>query len=82
MQARDDMVRHFLIRKQIWLAFFNGKEQYDRQIEPGQGSLKFDGCDILWTIEGATHISDTVNWAIGEWLHDGSIEEFGPGREA
>jgi hypothetical protein len=76
------MVRHFEIRKPIWLAFFDGREQYDRQIQPGQGSLSFDGCDVLWTFEGSTRISDTVNWAIGEWLRDGSVEEVGPDREA
>jgi len=73
--------RYFEIRKSIWLAFFNGREQYDRKIEPGQGLLIFDGCDILWRHEGTTLISDTVNWALTEWLEDGSIEEVHPAPE-
>lgn len=69
------MQRYFDIRKGIMLGFFNGREQYDELIEPGQGQLMFNGCDIYWLIDGEQRMSETINNAIGIWLADGSIEE-------
>ncbi|MFN3861677.1 hypothetical protein [Roseateles puraquae] len=69
------MQRYFDIRKGIMLGFFNGREQYDELIEPRQGQLMFDGCDIYWLIDGEQRMSETINNAIGIWLADGSIEE-------
>lgn len=65
----------FEIRKSIWLAFFNGRDQYDREIRPGEGYLTFNNCDILWHCEDVTRISDTANWLLTSWLADGSIEK-------
>lgn len=57
------------------LGFFNGREQYDVLIDPGQGTLMFNGRDIYWLIDNEQRMSDTINNAIGIWLRDGSIEE-------
>lgn len=57
------------------LGFFNGQEQYDVLIDPGQGKLIFDGRDIYWLIDNKQRMSDTINNAIAIWLRDGSIEE-------
>lgn len=73
--------RYFEIRKGIMLGFFNGREQYDELIEPGQGRLMFNGCDIHWVIDGQERMSDTINGAIAIWLDDGSIEELPPGQD-
>lgn len=70
--------RHFAIRKQIMLGFFNGQEQYDVFVDPGQGKLMFDGCDIYWLTDNERRMSDTINNAIDIWLSDGSIEEVLP----
>ena len=67
--------RHFDIRKQIMLGFFNGREQYDVLIDPGQGTLMFNGRDIYWLIDNEQRMSDTINNAIEIWLSDVSIEE-------
>jgi hypothetical protein len=67
--------RHFEIRKQIMLGFFNGREQYDVLIDPGQGTLMFNDRDIYWLIDNEQRMSDTINNAIEIWLSDGSIEE-------
>jgi hypothetical protein len=67
--------RHFEIRKQIMLGFFNGREQYDVLIDPGQGTLMFNDRDIYWLIDNEQRMSDTINNAIPIWLSDGSIEE-------
>jgi hypothetical protein len=67
--------RHFDIRKEIMLGFFNGRDQYDVLIDAGQGTLMFDGRDIYWLIDGEQRMSDTINNAIGIWLRDGSIGE-------
>ncbi len=74
--VRDEhrVERHFEIRKQIMLGFFNGREQYDVLIDPGQGKLMFDGHDIYWLIDNEARMSDTINNAIDIWLRDGSIE--------
>lgn len=69
------MERHFHIRKQIMLGFFNGREQYDVLIDPGQGMLMFNDRDIYWVIGGEQRMSETINNAIDIWLNDGSIEE-------
>lgn len=53
--------RYFEIRKEIGLGLFNGREQYDRLIEPGQGFLLFNGRGICWVVEGQARISDTIN---------------------
>jgi len=53
--------------------FFNGREQYDRNIEPGQGHLMFDGADIHWIFERQRRMSDTINEAILIWRRGGSI---------
>lgn len=68
--------RHFGIRKQIMLGFFNGREQYDVFIDPDQGTLMFNGRDIYWLIDNEQRMSDTINSAIEIWLSDGSIEEL------
>ncbi|KQY80930.1 hypothetical protein [Pelomonas sp. Root1444] len=75
--GRDEhhVARHFVICKEIMLGFFNGREQYDVLIDPGQGTLMFDGSDIYWLIDNEQRMSDTINHAIGIWLRDGSIEE-------
>jgi hypothetical protein len=67
--------RRFEIRKQIMLGFFNGQEQYDVLIDPGQGKLMFNGRDIYWVNDSEQRMSDTINNAIDIWLRDGSIEE-------
>lgn len=67
--------RHFDVRKEIMLGFFNGREQYDVLIDPGQGTLMFNGRDIFLLIDGEQRMSDTANDAVGIWLRDGSIEE-------
>lgn len=74
------MQRYFEIRKGIMLGFFNGREQYDELIEPGQGQLMFNGCDIYWLIDGERRMSETINNAIRIWLADGSIEEMAGGQ--
>ncbi len=66
---------YFEIRKEIGHGFFNGREQYDQLIEPGQGFLMFNGCDIYWVVDGQTRMSDTVNEAISIWLEQRRIEE-------
>lgn len=72
--------RYFEIRKVIMLGFFNGREQYDGLIEPGQGRLMFNGCDIYWVIDGQERMSETISNAIRIWLGDGSIEELPLGQ--
>ncbi len=72
--------RYFEIRKVIMLGFFNGREQYDELIEPGQGRLMFNGCDIYWVIDGQERMSETISNAIRIWLGDGSIEELPLGQ--
>lgn len=67
--------RHFEIRKQIMLGFFNGREQYDVLIDAGQGKLMFKDRDIYWLVNNEQRISDTINNVIEMWLSDGSIEE-------
>ena len=67
--------RRFDVRKQIMLGFFNGREQYDVVVDPGQGQLIFNGGDIYWLIHNQQRMSDTINNAIDIWLSDGSIEE-------
>lgn len=67
--------RYFLIRKEIGLGFFNGREQYDQLIEPGRGFLTFNGREICWILDGQTRMSDTINEAISIWLEHGHIEE-------
>ncbi|KQV96633.1 hypothetical protein [Pelomonas sp. Root1237] len=67
--------RYFEIRKEIGLGFFNGREQYDQLIEPGQGFLIFNGRDIYWVVDGQERMSDTINEAISIWLAQGRIEE-------
>lgn len=57
------------------LGFFNGQEQYDVLIDPGQGKLMFNDRDIYWLIGNEQRMSDTINNAIAIWLSDGSIEE-------
>jgi len=75
--GRDEhrVERHFEIRKQIMLGFFNGREQYDVLIDPGQGMLMFNDRDIYWLIDDEQRMSETINNAIEIWLSDGSIEE-------
>ena len=72
------MLRRFEIRKEIGLGFFNGHEQYDRFVEPGQGVLEFDGANIYWVVDGQRLMSETINEAISIWLKIGSIEEAPP----
>jgi len=67
--------RYFEIRKEIGLGFFNGREQYDQLIEPGQGYLMFNGRNIYWVVDGQERMSDTINEAISIWLNQGRIEE-------
>lgn len=69
------ILMYFVICKPVTLGFFNGREQYDRLIGPGQGHLEFDGSDIYWIFEGQRWMSDTVNWAVTMWVRDGSIKE-------
>lgn len=76
------MQRYFDIRKGIMLGFFNGREQYDELIEPGQGQLMFNERDIYWLIDGQERMSETINEAIRIWLADGSIEEVMLGQAA
>lgn len=57
------------------LGFFNGREQYDVLIDPGQGKLIFNERDIYWLVDNERRMSDTINNAIDIWLRDGSIEE-------
>ena len=75
--GRDEhhVERHFEIRKQIMLGFFNGREQYDVLIDAGQGKLMFKDRDIYWLVNNEQRISDTINNVIEIWLSDGSIEE-------
>jgi len=75
--GRDEhhVERHFEIRKQIMLGFFNGREQYDVLIDAGQGKLMFKDRDIYWLVNNEQRISDTINNVIEMWLSDGSIEE-------
>ncbi len=68
--------RYFDICKEITLGFFNGREQYDVLIGPGQGTLMFNGRDIYWLIDNEQRMSDTINNAIEIWLGDCSIEEL------
>ena len=72
--AREErhVERHFDIRKGIMLGFFNGREQYDVLIDPGQGTLMFNGRDIYWLIDGEQRMSDTINNAVGIWLGEKS----------
>lgn len=72
------MLRRFSIRKEIGLGFFNGREQYDRFVEPGQGVIEFDGSNIYWVVDGKRLMSETINEAITIWLNLGSIEELPP----
>ena len=77
VSGRDEhqVERHFEIRKHIMLGFFNGREQYDVLIDPGQGTLMFNDRDIYWLIDNEQRMSDTINNATPIWLSDGSIEE-------
>ncbi len=76
------MERHFDIRKDILLSFFNGREQYDVVAGPNQGQVMFDGRNIYWLIEGERRKSDTINDAISIWLRSGCIEELTPRASA
>lgn len=69
-------MKSFEIKKTIMLGFFNGREQYDRLINPGEGHLEFDECDIYWVHDGQRRISETMNYALQLWLDDGSISLF------
>lgn len=80
MSAAMDTKRYFEIHKEIMLGFFNGREQYDVIIEPGQGQLMFNGCDIYWVVDGQERMSETINQAISIWLGNGSIKEVPPGH--
>ena len=75
--GRDELPveRHFEVRKQTMLDFFNGQEQCDVLIDPGQGKLMFNGRDIYWPIGNEQRMSDTINNAVAIWLSDDSIEE-------
>jgi hypothetical protein len=72
----NDQPRRYEILKPIWLAFHNGHEQYDQEVKPGMGYLQFNDCDILWTHQGKTLLSDTSNWLLTEWLGDGRVREL------
>lgn len=70
------MLRRFNVRKEIGLGFFNGREQYDRFVEPGRGVIEFDGSNIYWVVDGQRLMSETINEAISIWLEMGCIEEI------
>lgn len=70
------MLRRFNVLKEIGLGFFNGREQFDRFVEPGRGVIEFDGSDIYWVVDGQRLMSETINGAIAIWLEMGSIEEI------
>lgn len=53
------------------LGFFNGREQYEVLIVPGQGRLMFNQRDIYWLINNERRLSDTINNAIEIWLSPG-----------
>ena len=67
--------RYFEIRKEIGIGFFNGREQYDQLIEPGQGFTMFSGRDICGVANDQARTSDAVNEAIVIWLEQRRIEE-------
>ncbi|MGN7876540.1 hypothetical protein ACTJKJ_23545 [Roseateles sp. 22389] len=69
------MPRRFDIHKAISLGFFNGREQHEQIVEPGQGHLEFDGHDIYWVSGDRRLMSDTINEAILIWLRSGDIVE-------
>jgi hypothetical protein len=73
---RETMLRRFNVRKEIGLGFFNGREQYDRFVEPGRGVIEFDGSNIYWVVDGQRLMSETINEAISIWLEMGNIEEI------
>lgn len=70
------MIRRFEIRKTISLGFFNGREQYEQTIQPGNGSLEFDGLDIYWVTNERRLMSDTINEALQIWLNAGRVREI------
>lgn len=76
MLEESSVPRRFEILKPIGLGFFNGREQYDLFVDPGQGVLEFDGADIYWVIDGERKLSETINEAISIWLEMGKIEEI------
>ncbi|RZA10193.1 MAG: hypothetical protein EOP02_34985 [Proteobacteria bacterium] len=45
------------VRKPVWLAFFNGREQYDQEISPGWGQLP---------VQGQDHDLSHSNWLLRE----------------
>lgn len=60
--------------------FFDGREQYDVLIDPGQGKLMFNDRDIYWLIGNEQRMSDAINNAIAIWLSDGIEEMLVPSR--
>lgn len=70
------MSRRFEIHKTVSLGFFDGREQYEQSIQPGNGHLEFDGLDIYWVLNGRRLMSDTINEALLIWLSDGCIVEI------
>lgn len=68
------MTLRFAILKEIMLGFLTPQDSYDLFVKPGDGTLEFDGSDIvLVSPSGERRTSHTVNHALTLWTEDGSI---------
>jgi hypothetical protein len=56
------------------LGFLTHNDSYDTFINPGDGSILFNGSDIVFVDkENREHISHTMNHALDIWLKEGNI---------
>jgi hypothetical protein len=68
--------RSFAIVSDIMLSFLTHNDSYDTIITGDNGSLEFDGADIIFVNkDGNKKVSVTTNNAIDLWLAQGKIQE-------
>jgi len=68
--------RSFNIVTTIMLSFLTHNDSYDTILTAKDGSLKFDGSDIIFVNNsGIEQVSHTTNNAIELWLKQGKIQE-------
>jgi len=69
--------RSFAIVTTIMLSFLTHNDSYDIILTGDDGSLEFDGADIIFVSkEGIKKVSVTTNNAIELWLAQGKIQEI------
>lgn len=69
--------RSFAIVTHIMLSFLTHNDSYDTILTRDDGSLEFDGADIIFVSkEGIKKVSVTTNNAIELWIKQGRIQEI------